>query len=42
MRTVYGDHQRFIDTYFYNSMENISLGMDAEEMEMVIIGSLEE
>ena len=29
MRTVYGDHQRFIDTYFSQLMENILLVMAA-------------
>ena len=42
MRTVYGDHQRFIDTYFRNLMENISLEMDVKEIKMDIIGSREE
>ena len=42
MRTVYGDHQRFIDTYFSQFDGNILLVMDVEEMKMDIIGSLEE
>ena len=42
MRTVYGDHKRFIETYFLNLMENILLVMDVEEIKMVIIGLLEE
>ena len=42
MRTVYGDHQRFIDTYFLSLMENILPGMDVDEIKMVIIGLQEE
>ena len=38
MRTVYGDHQRFIDTYFSQFEENILLVMAVEEIKMVIIG----
>ena len=38
MRTVYGDHKRFIDTYFLNLMENILQVMDVKEIKMVIIG----
>ena len=38
MRTLYGDHQRFIDTYFHNLMENILQAMDVEEMKTDIIG----
>ena len=39
MRTVYGDHQRFIDTYFSQFDGKYFTGMDVEEMKMDIIGS---
>ena len=43
MRTVYGDHQRFIDTYFSQvDGENILQVMDVEETRTDIIGLLEE
>ena len=38
MRTVYGDHQRFIDTYFHNLKVNILLEMVVEEIKMDITG----
>ena len=39
MRTVYGDHQRFIDTYFSQfDAENILQEMVVEEIKMVTIG----
>ena len=41
MRTVYGDHQRFIDTILSSSKENILQEMDVEEIKMVFIGLLE-
>ena len=41
MRTVYGDHQRFIDTIFHNLMEKYLPGW-GEETRMVITGLPEE
>ena len=38
MRTVYGDHKRFVDTYFLNLMENILLEMVVKEIKMDITG----
>ena len=38
MRTIYGDHNRFFDTYFPNLVDIILLEMAQEEMRMVIIG----
>ena len=38
MRTVFGDHQRFIDTYFSTFPEDTFLVMDVEEMKTDIIG----
>ena len=42
MRTVFGDHKRFIETYFSIFLEDIFLAMDVEEMKMDISGLLEE
>jgi acyl-coenzyme A synthetase/AMP-(fatty) acid ligase len=42
MRTVYGDHQRFIDTYFSQFEGNILPVMAVEEMKMATIGLQEE
>ena len=42
MRTVYGDHKRFIKHIFLNLMANILLEMDVKEIRMVITGLLEE
>jgi acetyl-CoA synthetase len=42
MRSVYGDHERFIDTYFKQYPGRYFLEMVVEEMMMVIIGLLEE
>ena len=39
MRTVYGDHQRFIDTYFSQFDGKYLLAMGAEEIKMDITGS---
>ena len=42
MRTVYGDHQRFIETYFSQFDGKYLQEMDVKEIKMVIIGLLEE
>ena len=42
MRTVYGDHQRFIDTYFSQFDGKYFTGDGAKEIKMDIIGSLVE
>ena len=42
MRTVYGDHQRFIDTYFSQVDGKYFTGMDVDVIKTVIIGLLVE
>ena len=42
MRPIYGDHQRFIDTYFTPFPEDIFLVMAVGEMKMGIFGLQEE
>ena len=42
MRTVYEDHQRFVDTYFRTFRGYYFTGMALEEIRMVIIGLQEE
>ena len=39
MRTVYGDHKRFVILIFHNLMESILQVMGAKEIKMEIIGS---
>ena len=42
MRTVYGDHQRFIDTYFSQFDGKYFTGDGAKEIKMDITGLQEE
>ncbi|GIS06315.1 MAG: hypothetical protein CM15mP109_10710 [Candidatus Dadabacteria bacterium] len=37
MRTVYGDHERFIETYFLNMMVFTLLAMVVKKMRMVLL-----
>ena len=41
MRTVYGDHERFIKTYFSDYKGYYFTGMDAAETRMVTTGLLD-